>query len=158
LALAFHNYHDVNGSFPPGAYAPPGAMRGNSNWATKDAVGNNWADPRSTCCPWGIFSWSALILPYIEADNLYKAIDFTVPAYASSIPESPSLSPWTPASGDRGPAQVTVLSGGKQVPNPNQFAAVNQPKTFVCPSARRVKPANEQKDYSLTYDNNPREN
>jgi len=40
-----------------------------------------WSDPMSTCCPWGIFSWSAIILPYIEQDNLYKAINFTVPAY-----------------------------------------------------------------------------
>src|SRR5438874_2920140 len=53
LGLAFHNYHDVNGQFPPGAYAPPGAMLGNSNWTAKDANGNSWKDPNSTCCPWG---------------------------------------------------------------------------------------------------------
>src|SRR5205814_6544533 len=39
MGLAFHNYHDVNGKFPPGAYAPPGAYGGsapNSNWVAKD--------------------------------------------------------------------------------------------------------------------------
>src|SRR5499427_7175919 len=51
LALAFHNYHDSTGSFPPGAYAPPQAFTANGGWA--------WRDPRSTCCPWGIFSWAA---------------------------------------------------------------------------------------------------
>src|SRR5437868_5263332 len=135
LGLAYHNYHDVNGKFPPGAYAPPGAMLGSSNWAGKDANGNNWGDPVNTCCPWGAFSWAAIILPFIEADNLYKSIDFTVPAYAASIPEdgASGLSPWAPKSNERGPAQVTVFIGGKSVPNPNAFAASNMPKTLTCP-------------------------
>src|SRR5581483_10771770 len=79
LTLAFHNYNDTNGAFPPGAYAPPGSFGGTapaSNWVT------GWRDPMSTCCPWGIFSWAAMILPFVEGDNVYKNINFTVPAYA----------------------------------------------------------------------------
>jgi prepilin-type N-terminal cleavage/methylation domain-containing protein/prepilin-type processing-associated H-X9-DG protein len=151
MCLAFHNYHDANNLFPPGAYAPPGAMLSDRKWSRQDVNGNNWADPMNTCCPWGIFSWSALILPYVEADNVYRSLDFTVPAYALSIPEDPTLSPWVPASGDRGPAQVTVFQAGKPVANPNAMAAVNMPKVFVCPSVRRVKSASEQKDYALNY-------
>jgi len=44
IALAFHNYHDTRGSFPPGATAPPGSWVGatpNSNWAV------GWRDPMS---------------------------------------------------------------------------------------------------------------
>ncbi len=141
LALAMHNYHDTNGQFPPGAYAPPGAMIRNSFWAPA------WKDPRSTCCPWGIHSWSALVLPYIEGDNLFKTIDFTAPAYAQSVPEDRRLSPWAPASNERGPGQP--VWNGK--PNPNIFASQNMPKVFVCPSAPRVKPANEHKDYAINY-------
>src|SRR5262249_30094655 len=98
IALAFHNYHDTKGSFPPGAYAPPGSWVGaapRSNWAP------GWRDPMSSCCPWGLFSWSAMILPYVEQDNVYKTMNFNVPAYAQNVPESP-LTPWAPPSGDRG--------------------------------------------------------
>jgi type II secretory pathway pseudopilin PulG len=48
IGLACHNYHDVNGFFPPG----------------NDA--NN-------------FSASALLLPYLEQDNVFKMIDFNKP-------------------------------------------------------------------------------
>src|SRR6476659_9234553 len=67
LGLAAHNYHDANGVFPPGVYAPPGSWVGanpRSNWAAA------WKDPKSSCCPWGVYSWAARILPYIEGDNL----------------------------------------------------------------------------------------
>lgn len=144
IAIAFHNYHDSQGKFPPGAYAPPGAMISDANWRT------GWRDPRSSCCPWGIFSWSALILPYVEADTIYKSMDFTVPAYAQDVPEDPALSAWAPASGNRGPGQPTV--NGQ--PNPNITAANSMPKVFVCPSALRGtwgRP-NVQKDYALNYD------
>ncbi|MCI0460602.1 MAG: DUF1559 domain-containing protein [Gemmataceae bacterium] len=153
LALAYHNYHDTNGQFPPGAYAPPGSWVGaapQSNWTAKDANGNSWRDPRSQCCPWGIYSWAAVILPYVEGDNLYKTINFTVPAYAASVPESPGF-PWSPANGERGPGQPTVSVGGRQVPNPNILAANSMPKVFVCPSARRVKPENQFKDYAVNF-------
>jgi prepilin-type N-terminal cleavage/methylation domain-containing protein/prepilin-type processing-associated H-X9-DG protein len=155
LALAFHNYNDTNGSFPPGAYAPPGAMLGGSNWAT------GWHDPMSTCCPWGIFSWAGPILPFVEGDNVYKSLNLTVPAYAQTIPEDPRLSPWTPSSGDRGPGNAkvpnvpTLFGSLANSVNPNILAATNMPKVFVCPSAPRGGiggDANLQKDYAIIYD------
>jgi prepilin-type N-terminal cleavage/methylation domain-containing protein/prepilin-type processing-associated H-X9-DG protein len=138
IALAYHNYHDANSKFPPGAYAPPGAMLGNSYWA------DGWHDPQSTCCPWGIFSWAAIILPYIEGDNLYNQINFNVPAYAPHVPEDPALSPWAPASGDRGPAGNAA----------NAFAASNAPKIYACPSAPRGRfsDTGTMKDYAVVYD------
>ncbi|MCI0742245.1 MAG: DUF1559 domain-containing protein [Gemmataceae bacterium] len=150
MALAWQNYHDVLKKFPAGAYAPPGSH-------VLNAAGNNytwqpgWRAPRSTCCPWGIFSWTALILPYMEGDNIHKSMDFTVPAYADNVPEDPKLSTWAPPNGERGPA-VNPLPGGK--PNPNILASRSQPPIFVCPSAPRVKPESQFKDYALAYDNN----
>ena len=53
ISLAFHNYHDVHGTFPP-AY-------------TIDADGNR------------LHSWRTLILPYMEEQELYESIDLTKP-------------------------------------------------------------------------------
>src|SRR5437870_1643380 len=44
LGLAYHNYHDVNGKFPPGAYAPPGAMGSASGSWSANLNGNSWRD------------------------------------------------------------------------------------------------------------------
>jgi prepilin-type N-terminal cleavage/methylation domain-containing protein/prepilin-type processing-associated H-X9-DG protein len=147
LGLAWHNYHDTHGKFPPGAYAPTNAYVPNSS-------GNNytwqpgWHDPRPhTCCPWGAFGWSAMILPFVEADNVYKTINFNVPAYSDNLHEnnsSDSPAGWAPASRERGPAGNTA----------NQLASRSQPKLFVCPSTPRVKPENTFKDYAVAYDNN----
>src|SRR5262245_9074703 len=145
LGLAFHSYHDSLKKFPPGAYAPPGAMIRDNNWSAP------WRDPRSSCCPWGIHSWTAVILQFVEGDNLFRTIDFTAPAYSETVPEDPSLSAWAPPSGDRGPGQPVW----KGRPNPNIFASKNMPVLFVCPSAVRVKPESQYKDYALAYDNNP---
>jgi prepilin-type N-terminal cleavage/methylation domain-containing protein/prepilin-type processing-associated H-X9-DG protein len=59
LALAVHNYHDSLGTFP------------NSNFYqvdTKDAVCSGTA---TLCEQWG---WQALLLPYIEQQNLYNQL------------------------------------------------------------------------------------
>jgi prepilin-type N-terminal cleavage/methylation domain-containing protein/prepilin-type processing-associated H-X9-DG protein len=147
IALAYQSYHDATGSFPPGAYAPPGSYNGafpNGSWSAK------WKDPRSSCCPWGIFSWSAIILPYIEQENLYKSIDFTAPAYSEHVPEDHLISPWAPATDDRGPGQPTW--NGQ--PNPNILASKSMPKTYKCPTAPLARWAdnNTMKDYAVVYD------
>jgi prepilin-type N-terminal cleavage/methylation domain-containing protein/prepilin-type processing-associated H-X9-DG protein len=144
LALACHNYHDSRGSLPSGAWAPPGSWVGttpNSNWAA------GWRDPNSTCCPWGIYSWAALILPWIEGGNVYNLIDFTKPAYAVHIPEDHNLSGWVGANNDRGPAQASASLGTQQ-------ASMSVPKVFLCPSTPpgNFSVAGTMKDYAMVYD------
>jgi prepilin-type N-terminal cleavage/methylation domain-containing protein/prepilin-type processing-associated H-X9-DG protein len=160
IGLAFHTYHDAKGAFPPGAYAPPGAMIGNYNFA------NGWRDPRNSTIPWGIFSWAAVILPYVEGGNIYNQIDFSVPAYALHVPEDHRLSPWSPVSGpsmdDRGPGNPTVPNvpifgslAGK--PNPNILACNSCPSVFQCPAAKPAKfdAPGTMKDYAVVYDGGP---
>jgi prepilin-type N-terminal cleavage/methylation domain-containing protein/prepilin-type processing-associated H-X9-DG protein len=154
IALAFHSYHDTYQSFPPGAYAPPGSWNGNfpnSSWKAP------WHDPQNTCCPWGIFSWSAIILPFIEGGNLYNTMNLTVPAYSLHVPEDPKLSPWVGANEDRGPGQPTIPAPlpNAGAPNPNILAASSMPKTFTCPSVQqssRYGTPQTMKDYALVYD------
>ena len=91
-----------------------------------------WRDPNGDL-PWGHFGWPALILPFLENQALYDMINFNVQAYAEHIPEDSS---WGP---ERGPA-------GNRA---NRAAALSMPSTFVCPSAHRVQPVSEQKDYGI---------
>jgi prepilin-type N-terminal cleavage/methylation domain-containing protein/prepilin-type processing-associated H-X9-DG protein len=151
LALAWHNYHDVHLKFPPGVYAPPGAMASASSWTTA------WRDPRPhSCCPWGAHSWAALILPFIEGDNQFRTMNLNAPAYTANMPENgPSDNPggWGPASRERGPGQP-VWPPGSTTPNPNIIAANNMPPVFACPSNPGVQfTAMKNKDYALMYDN-----
>lgn len=53
IGLALHNYHDTYGCFPPAVLRGPGGE------------------------PW--HSWRVLILPYVEARDLYEAYDFSQP-------------------------------------------------------------------------------
>jgi prepilin-type N-terminal cleavage/methylation domain-containing protein/prepilin-type processing-associated H-X9-DG protein len=62
LALACHNYHDTNGSFPPGSAINP-------DWNNTTGVWNQnggWA--------WDQGSWMVYALPYIEQGNLYNQL------------------------------------------------------------------------------------
>lgn len=123
LTLASHNHHDALGVLPPGSFGPK----------TRD---NNfpvgWRDPRvGACCPYGHFSWAVSILPYIEADNLYRQFDFTRPAFASFFVEN----------------GVRYTNQGNAV---NRVASTNMPKTFRCPSSKQVgAPETEFKDYAV---------
>jgi prepilin-type N-terminal cleavage/methylation domain-containing protein/prepilin-type processing-associated H-X9-DG protein len=117
IALAFHNYHDTNGAFPMTNYAP--------NYQTGTTVYPSlavWHDSNNTCCPWGSHSWATLILGFIEGNNLFNSVNYLLPAYAASIPES--AGPWGGASGNRGPAGD--LS--------NSTASVMALSTYSCPS------------------------
>ena len=146
ISIAAHAYHDSLGFFPPGIYAPPGSWGGTTAYPSGPWISR---DPTNSCCPWGIFSWSARILPWIEGGNIYNSMNFSVPAYAPNIPED--FGGWSTMSpGNRGPA--VALVGG--LPNPNITAAISMPKVFLCPSARRGRLAetNTMKDYAMYYD------
>jgi prepilin-type N-terminal cleavage/methylation domain-containing protein/prepilin-type processing-associated H-X9-DG protein len=60
MGLACHNYHDNSGHLPPGYLAAGPYVDGGSD----------------TTPGWG---WAALLLPYLEQDNLFKSIDFSQP-------------------------------------------------------------------------------
>ncbi len=126
LSLAALLYADAFAALPSGS---TGA------WDETRGFPAPWNEPNSGCCPFGHFSWSALILPFIEAQAVYDQIDFSMPAYARSLPESNRG--W--GGPERGPA-------GSEA---NAIAASLQPSTFVCPSAHRVQPVNEHKDYAI---------
>jgi prepilin-type N-terminal cleavage/methylation domain-containing protein len=59
IGLALHNYHGTYGSFPPGFVCL-----------------QPQANPNYTAPGWG---WAALLLPFLEQDNLYRQINFKVP-------------------------------------------------------------------------------
>jgi prepilin-type N-terminal cleavage/methylation domain-containing protein/prepilin-type processing-associated H-X9-DG protein len=131
LSLAFHSYHDAIGYLPMGSSGP---MTRNGNCPV------GWRDPHyGHTLPYGHFSWAAVILPYVEAGNLYNSINFNVPAYAQAIWEDIS---GTGSPVNRGPAGNTA----------NAFAATNMPKVFVCPSSLRGSTdpnGTQQKDYGV---------
>ena len=125
IALAAMLYEDQNGQLPPGSTGP----------GIQGEFPAPFDEPNSACCPFGHFGWPALILPFMEGQAIYDQIDFSVQAFCESIPESPRG--W--GSPDRGPA------GSPR----NRLAANSQPPTFVCPSAHRVQPENQHKDYAI---------
>jgi type II secretory pathway pseudopilin PulG len=119
ISLAVLQYEQKFELFPPGSMGRP-----------------EWREPNSGCCPWGHFGWPAFILPQLEQQGLYDIINFDVQAYAEHIPEDSS---WAGASGERGPAGDPA----------NRQAALMMPPVFLCPSAHRVQPKNEQKDFGI---------
>ncbi len=125
LALACLSYNSAKKTLPPGS----------SGKVNKDGTfPTGWRDPNSSGVPWGHFGWPAHILPFMEEKSLWASIDFSVPAYASSVPENSS---W--GNPERGPAG-----------NPkNKEAADNMPALFACPSVKRVKPQTQFKDYGM---------
>jgi prepilin-type N-terminal cleavage/methylation domain-containing protein len=124
MSLAVASYTATNGRLPPGS---TGKWNGNYSFPS------GWSDPNhGGIVPWGHFGWAAVILPQLEQQNLYDTIDFKVPAYAQFIPESGS---------QRGPAGDVK----------NKAASQMQPPLFVCPSAHRVQPKNQFKDYGINY-------
>lgn len=70
FGLAFHNYHDAYGSFPPARiYNPLGAE------PTCDDDEVEVEDNPGACTKWA--SWGTMILPFMEQGNLQNLIDPT---------------------------------------------------------------------------------
>lgn len=102
LGLALHNYHDTEGMFPPGGYCP-------TLWAT-----GNWGDDRG--------SWLIYILPYMEQDTIYKAIQATINPNTGQPVGDPRLT-------------VSSLSYANNQPSgPFYGQKTKAPKPYRCPS------------------------
>jgi prepilin-type N-terminal cleavage/methylation domain-containing protein len=146
LALAAHNYHDTYKKFMPGSGIPPTSALGGYNTVNGHFTGI-WQDARFANLPWGTFSWSAYILPFVEAQNVYNLINFNYPAYTPFFEEY-GATPRAPATlYNKGVAQAAGANGyGDLI---NQQAALSCPSVFVCPGAQHPRPENEQKDYGI---------
>jgi prepilin-type N-terminal cleavage/methylation domain-containing protein len=70
IGVALHNYHSARRSFPPGFVS----KLADPNW--KYQTGNTNSYPAELGPGW---SFLALILPYLEQDNLYRSIRFDLP-------------------------------------------------------------------------------
>jgi prepilin-type N-terminal cleavage/methylation domain-containing protein len=168
LALAAHNYHDANRHFMPGngipVNSPPtSSWPDGSGFTRPNVFYGMWQDPKfgsactisstggtSSCLPWGTFGWAAYLLPYVEGDNVYKAINFNYPAYTPFFEEY-GTNPRTPALLTN--SGMTVGGAGTNGYGDliNQQPAVSMPKVFICPAARRGMDGNEKymKDYGI---------
>ncbi len=65
IGLALHNYHDTHRSFPPGYVSTPGI-------GLMDPESGDWGPG------WG---WLTILLPYVEQENLYKALNLNLPCW-----------------------------------------------------------------------------
>ncbi len=117
IALAFHNYHDTNGAFPMSNYVP--------NYQSNNVFpsASVWTEPNAPgCCPFGSHSWATMVLGFIEGNNLFNSVNYLLPAYAASIPET--AGPWGGSTGNRGP----------QGDLSNSTASTMALSTYACPS------------------------
>jgi len=71
IGLALHMYHDNLGHFPPGYIWRPGIPGSDPIMCP-----NQFGDSTDTAPGWG---WAALLLPYLEQDNLRRQADLSVP-------------------------------------------------------------------------------
>lgn len=67
IGLALHNYHDVHNTFPPGWIGARNNAH-NTGLDTTDAAGFR-----------GGFGWATMLLPALEAGNLYDRFNFNQP-------------------------------------------------------------------------------
>lgn len=78
IGVALQNYHSAHGRFPPGYLyqAPPVVLPPKLTARKGDRPTPNPAANVSQAPGWG---WAALLLPYLEQDNVYRLIDLSVP-------------------------------------------------------------------------------
>jgi prepilin-type N-terminal cleavage/methylation domain-containing protein len=70
IGLALHGYHDSNEKLPPGFVSSNPGTSGSTSFCRSGGVQGA--------------PWTVLILPFIEQQNLYNQLDFTVPFQATS--------------------------------------------------------------------------
>lgn len=140
LALAMHNYESTFKRFPAGntAWFPVNALpTPNSRGSTSPNIDtdNAWYT--------GMWSWSAFVLPFVEAQNLYNTLDFKQRPFTQERAD-----PWFSEYGpDPGNSQTPDLQNPGMVVN--QYAAINGPSFFICPSTPLKGSVGYTKDYAM---------
>ena len=75
LGLALHNYHETHSAFPAGYFS----------YGTNNGSGPAWAniDPSTWDAAPG-WSWSAMLLPYLDQATVYNSLDVNRPCWDAS--------------------------------------------------------------------------
>jgi len=104
MGLALHNYHDTHKSFPSGIVS----QLSNPNW--RIPAGNCNAEAPELGPGWSLF---ALMLPYVEQENLYRSIRFDL-QITDSANDAPRRTPVRTyiCPSDSGPEIVEVFDCG----------------------------------------------
>jgi prepilin-type N-terminal cleavage/methylation domain-containing protein/prepilin-type processing-associated H-X9-DG protein len=117
LALALHNYHDSEGSFPPGADVTR-VQNKDGSYPTADGL-------TIPATPYWFWSWQARVLPYLEQVNLFSEGYRWATQYPSTQTDPNYWRPW---------GGFTTLP-----PNPPQNPMIAQVvETLTCPSDSRT--------------------
>lgn len=131
IALAIHNYESAYKRMPAGNTAFNGMNTGaQRNNGTPQANGGFYN---------GMWSWSAYILPFMEATPLYNQIDF-------------NRRPWVEERGDAWFYDVGPDNTASAVVN--QTVCSQMPTSFACPSTPQTF-AGKYKDYALNAGQGP---
>lgn len=139
LVLAMHNYESVHGKFPAGNIAtfPLNAHLPRTRGHKRPTIVNNgqWFN--------GMLSWSAPILPFMEATSVYNSIDFNYRPFCFEQSD-----PWFRRYGpDQG--NTTIDDPANPGFRINELAAQSAPSSFVCPSTPSLGEAGTVKDYAM---------
>jgi prepilin-type N-terminal cleavage/methylation domain-containing protein len=116
MGLALHAYHDANGALPAGIVSQV-----STGWAYNPAGSTNQAAPDTAASPgWSFF---ALMLPYIEQDNLFRQIRLDLPvAHPLNRAARETIVKVYVDPGDLAPRLVNVTTSGSLV-HPNTIAS-----------------------------------
>jgi prepilin-type N-terminal cleavage/methylation domain-containing protein len=113
MGIALHAYHDTHNAMPPGCLIPGNELIKASKPVNDQQNGVHSVDG-DTSKPWCMISWSAFLLPQMEATQVYSMIDFNRGAYVPFNTEDANA-----GTGDEA----------------NADASVSAPSVFRCPSA-----------------------
>ena len=135
IALAIANYESTYKRLPAGVtgWIPTNTGADRSAGGTGDANGQYFN---------GMWSWSAYILPFMEASNIYQQIDFTKRPYCAERADAWFF--------DKGP-DATALSNFAS----NKLACTSMPPSFACPSTPQTYGTGMYKDYALNAGQGP---
>jgi prepilin-type processing-associated H-X9-DG protein/prepilin-type N-terminal cleavage/methylation domain-containing protein len=129
MGLALHNYHDVNGRFPP-------AKINSGSGGVYSATTSYYPDKPFVYNHTGF----VFLLPYLERNDLYSRYDFGYPS---------SNSAWT---------GTALAQGGLPADHPNAFVVGQRVKLFECPSDLEPTVENETGEGAYARSNARRSN
>jgi prepilin-type N-terminal cleavage/methylation domain-containing protein len=107
MALAAANYESAKKYFPPGRLKPDAERKSGNSWIP--VPGNSSYGGYNAQFRYGNFSVHVWLLPYMEAGNIYKLIDFSK-------------------------GQVKQMTSGGSIVNPHYQAYAQAESLFICPS------------------------